>query len=95
MTVSVNDEPTFYCLECLDETSAWRPFWCLGSGAFRTFNRPEHARGAMVDCGRQKPHRPHAYVHRCECYATNAVSAAAREREVKYRAKKAEKGLAS
>lgn len=88
MPVDDEDGPRFFCLNCRDESSAWRPFWCPGTGKARTFNRPAHAEGSMVECGKRTDHAGHRYVARCECYETNPVIAERRKREIRRKAGK-------
>lgn len=83
------DEPTFFCPLCLDETSGWRPLWCPGVGTRRDMVRPEHVHGSLMECGKRDPHGPHAYVDRCECYGHNPVVERRRARQAKRREEQA------
>lgn len=73
-------EPTFFCLDCLDEPSGWRLWWCPGRGVRRTFERREDDVTPMAECARGAEHAPHAYAARCACVDTNPVIARHRQR---------------
>lgn len=83
-------EPTFFCLDCLDEPNALRIFWCYGVGSQRVGidAKPDRAHGAIHPCGRLQEHGPHTYAERCQCSETNPVIARARERERASKAKR-------
>ena len=85
LPVDPEDEPTFHCHVCRDESAGWRPFWCPGAGKFRTFEVPAWGEGSIVDCGRRRPDDGHNYRARCECFETNPVIQARREREQRRR----------
>jgi hypothetical protein len=85
------DEPTFHCLDCLDEPSGWAETWCRGYGDKRiaVADKPASVRRVETgDCGRTFPHGPHTAVRRCHCYETNPVRARLRERIAKARAER-------
>ena len=80
----MNYEPTFECLDCLDEPNAWAPSWCPGSGERRVQAdaKPERsARAPIGYCGRTFDHGPHDWVHRCHCWQTNRTVKARKERQ--------------
>lgn len=67
-----------YCRECHDESSGWLTVWCPGSGEMvsPSFTVPERDAGcSRVPCGRTKPHAPHAWATRCQCWGRNPAVA--------------------
>lgn len=78
---SSDDEPTFFCLTCRDESSGWRPIWCQGGGEPKDTLSPAPKGVTTSYCGRKLKHGPHHYVERCSCYETNPVIAKRREAE--------------
>lgn len=81
MKAFAEDEPRYFCLVCRDESASWREFWCPGFGPARNTTPPPHVTQPVESCGRMKHHGPHGCATRCDCYGTNPVSAARRERE--------------
>lgn len=79
----MHDEPTFACTGCFDEPNGWRSFWCPGAGRLHLASRPDWAYGPTLGCGVSKSHDAHAYVERCECFGTNPVVRARKEREAR------------
>lgn len=76
MTFDVRDTPTFRCYRCQDDKSGFRPFWCHGMGDAQSFETPAWAWGLRRSCGRVKPHGPHNFVERCECWQARQGHAA-------------------
>lgn len=81
MPVADEDGPRFFCVDCRDESSGWRPFWCHGMGPLRDLHRPARAEGSITSCGRPGHHAPHGFVERCACWAVNPVIAARRAKQ--------------
>lgn len=85
-------EPRFFCLDCRDESSAWRIVWCPGAGETRDALPSARAYAVRVQsCGKDKPHHPHTFAERCPCWETNPVIARRREAERKRNATRAER----
>jgi len=76
-----------HCMDCRDESSGWREFFCHGAGSQKNAGaRPYHYRVPTYYCGKKGQHPPHPYVERCGCYATNPVIAQRREAQAVRRA---------
>ena len=83
-SVAGEDEPTFHCGRCLDESSAWLVLWCPGSGPGRQLQPPERVQTSGIHpCGRLHAHHGHTYAERCACHLTNPVIARRRQHEVR------------
>ncbi len=80
-----SDQPTFFCLDCHDESSAWREMFCTGASTGKQLDaRPLNFKTPVYYCGRKFAHGPHGYVERCPCYETNPVIARRREQSQRY-----------
>lgn len=79
---SDEDGPTFFCLDCRDETNGWRMFYCPGIGALRVNALPAHyADLTATVCARHNNHGPHVYTEHCACHGRNPVAAERRAKE--------------
>lgn len=78
-----DDEPRFFCQDCLDEANGWAVAWCFGAGAHRVHPdaKPDRcARSPIASCGRDGLHGPHEWAHRCHCWQANPVIESRRQR---------------
>jgi len=75
MPKSQDDEPRYFCPDCLDEPNGWRVHQCSGWKApvvdERTTARLEGLDGRH--CGRRIQHIAHSFCERCHCWQRNPV----------------------
>jgi len=81
-----NDEPRYFCADCLDEPSGWRIHQCAGWHALivdeRTTKRLEGLDGRH--CGKRTQHGPHSFAEKCHCYQHNPVVAQWNQKHTKH-----------